>query len=128
MSPVETCGLAACLVEWEPKGDLSGTRTGAVGPTEHSVQGWVRHVVVEAGFRSGYWRVVADALHQSDGRKTVEHRCPVVVPEVHLPVQEIEGLLVVQGLVGEDPHLDRSSFHPVAWSTLAVQGMVSWPG
>lgn len=62
-----------------------------------------------AGFQLGYWRAVADALHQSDGRKTVEHRCLVVVPEVHLPVQETEGLLVVQGLVDEDPHLDQSS-------------------
>lgn len=38
MSPVEMCGLAACLVEWELKGDLSGTKT-AVGQTERSVLG-----------------------------------------------------------------------------------------
>lgn len=35
-SPVETCGLAACWEGWVPTGDLSGTRTGAVGLTGHS--------------------------------------------------------------------------------------------
>lgn len=35
-SLVETCGLVACWVGWVPTGDLSGTRTGAVGLTEHS--------------------------------------------------------------------------------------------
>lgn len=38
-SPVETCGPAACWVGWVLTGDLSGTRTGAVGLTGHSVQG-----------------------------------------------------------------------------------------
>lgn len=35
-SPVETCGLAACWVGWVLTGDLSGTRTGAVGLTGRS--------------------------------------------------------------------------------------------
>lgn len=37
-SLVETCGLAACWVEWVLTGDLSGTRTGAVGRTGRSVR------------------------------------------------------------------------------------------
>lgn len=42
-SPAETCGPVACWVGWVLTGDLSGTETGAVGPTgrsekkEHSV-------------------------------------------------------------------------------------------
>lgn len=38
-SLVGTCGPAACWVAWELTGDLSGTRTGAVGLTGRSVQG-----------------------------------------------------------------------------------------
>lgn len=38
-NPVETCGQAACWVGWVPTRGLSGTRTGAVGPTGRSVQG-----------------------------------------------------------------------------------------
>lgn len=30
------CGLVACWVEWVLTGDLSGTKTGAVGLTGHS--------------------------------------------------------------------------------------------
>lgn len=30
------CGLVACWVGWVLTGDLSGTKTGAVGPTGHS--------------------------------------------------------------------------------------------
>lgn len=46
-SLVETCGLAACWVEWVLTGDLSGTRTEAVGQTgrserkEHGVRRFV---------------------------------------------------------------------------------------
>lgn len=36
MSPVETCGLAACLVGLVLTGALSGTMTGAGDLTEHS--------------------------------------------------------------------------------------------
>lgn len=32
----EMCGLVACWVGWVLTGDLSGTKTGAVGPTGHS--------------------------------------------------------------------------------------------
>lgn len=55
------------------------------------------------------------------GRFGFTHRrCPAVVPEKHLPVQETGGLLEDPGLVGVDPHLDLSSLrHPAAWSTLA---------
>lgn len=35
-SLVEMCGLVAWSVGWVPTGDLSGTKTGAVGPTGHS--------------------------------------------------------------------------------------------
>lgn len=35
-SLAEMCGLAACWVVWVLTGDLSGTKTGAVGPTAHS--------------------------------------------------------------------------------------------
>lgn len=35
-SLVETCGLVACWVGWVLTGDLSGTKTAAVGPTGHS--------------------------------------------------------------------------------------------
>lgn len=35
-SLVEMCGLVACWVEWVLTGDLSGTKTGAVGLTGHS--------------------------------------------------------------------------------------------
>lgn len=38
-SLVEMCGLAACWVGWVLTGDLSGTKTGAVGPTGHSERG-----------------------------------------------------------------------------------------
>lgn len=127
-SPVGTCGLVACLVGWVLIGDLSGTRAGAVDQTGHSVQGWVQHVGEGAGCLSVYWRAGADELHLSGGRRTVERRCPAVVPEVHLPVQGTGGLLEVPVLVGGDPHLDLSSLlHPAAWST-SVQGRVSWPG
>lgn len=117
-SPVETCGLVACWAGWVLTEDLSGTRTVAVGPTGHSVQGWVQCVGEGAGCLLGYWRAEADAQRPSGGRKTVEHRCPVVVPEVRLPVKGTGGLLGVPGLVDEDPHLDLSSWlHPAAWST-----------
>lgn len=33
---METCGQAACWVGWVPTRGLSGTRTGAVGPTGRS--------------------------------------------------------------------------------------------
>lgn len=33
------CGLVACWVGWVLTGDLSGTRTGAVGLTGHSERG-----------------------------------------------------------------------------------------
>lgn len=80
-----------------------------------------------AGCLSGYWKAVADALYLSGGRRTVGHRCPAVVPEGRLPVQETGGLLGDPGLV--HLHLDLSSWlHPAAWNTLAVQGRVSWPG
>lgn len=82
-----------------------------------------------AGFLLGYWRAGADELHPSDERRTVEHRCLAVVPEVRPPVQGTGGLLEVPVLVGGDPHLDLSSWlHPAAWSTSAVQGRASWPG
>lgn len=86
--------------------DLSGTKTGAVDPTGHSVLGWVQRVEEEAGFLWGCWRAGADELHLSGGRTTVEHRYPAVVPEVHLPVQKTEGLLGVPALVGGGLHLD----------------------
>lgn len=35
-SLAEMCGLVACWVGWVLTGDLSGTKTGAVGPTGHS--------------------------------------------------------------------------------------------
>lgn len=114
-SPVEMCGPAACLVGWVLIGDLSGTRAGAVDLTGHSVQGWVQHVGEGAGCLLVYWRAGADELHLSGGRRTVEHRCPAVVPEDHLPVQGTGGLLEVQVLVGGDPRLDLSSLlHPAA--------------
>lgn len=63
MNPVEMCDLVACWVESVPTKDLSGTRTGAVGLTGHSVQGWVQHAGVVAGCLSGCWRAEADGLH-----------------------------------------------------------------
>lgn len=85
-SPAETCGLVACWAGWVLTGDLSGTRTGAVGLTGHSVQGLAQHAGEGAGCLLGYWRAGADALHPSGGRRTVERRCPAVVPEARLPV------------------------------------------
>lgn len=42
MSPVETCGLVACLVGLVLTGALSGTMTGAEGLTEHSKRRSIR--------------------------------------------------------------------------------------
>lgn len=85
-NPVETCGLAACWVGWVLTGDLSGTRTEAVGPTGHSVQDLVQRAEEAAGCLSGCWKAEADEQHPSGGRKTVGRRCLAVVPEVRLPV------------------------------------------
>lgn len=111
----EMCGLVACWVGWVLTGDLSGTRTGAVGPTGHSVQGWKLHAGEAAGFLLEYWKAGADELSLSGGRRTVEHKCPAGVPEEHPPVQGTGHLLGAPGLVDEVPHLDQSFWlHPAA--------------
>lgn len=102
----EMCGLVACWVGWVPTGDLSGTETGAVGLTGHSVQGWKLHAGEAADFLLEYWKAGADELPPSGGRRIVEHRCPAGVPEEHPPVQETGHLLEDPGLVDEGPHLD----------------------
>lgn len=55
-SLVETCGPAACWGGWVLTGDLSGTRTGAVGPTGRSER--IDHSVKEMIHLSTCYNVI----------------------------------------------------------------------
>ena len=46
------CGLVACWVGWVLTGDLSGTKTGAVGPTERSGKAEHRVKMLGQGYPS----------------------------------------------------------------------------
>lgn len=128
-SPAETCDPGACWEGWAPRGDPSGTTTGAEDLTGHSVRDWERRVVGGPGFLSGYSTAVADALDPNGEEMIVEHKCLAVDPGAPLLVSGTGGLPAGPELEREDLRPARSC-EPllVAWGTWGADRRGAWFG
>lgn len=122
-SPVETCGLAACWEGWVPTGDLSGTRTGAVGLTGHS-EGRNRAIKK----RDHKWITIAafykldppeDAAHEIESFREPEGQTEPIPPPQITPKLVVCFSVHLNLIKSTFPSLSQQKYHNI-WGIMSI--------